>query len=896
MQSTGSHRSFSLTTRALIAAAAVLLALAGPAVAQTGTVEGTVTNAADGSPLPGVTVSVLDTNLFGVSGADGTYEISDVPVGTVTLDAHLTGFKPLEQMAQVTDGGTATADFALQLDVLSMDQIVVTGAISPYEKIESSVAVTTQSAEEIERKAPLSTAQLLEVVPGFWSESSGGEGGNNLFARGIPQDGSFRYVAMYEDGLPVFESPELAFTNVDLLMRVDTTVSSMEAVRGGTSSIFASNAPAGLVNFVNQTGGEIPEGAVKFTVGDYNLFRLDFTYGGPLTEGWRYQVGGFYRSDDGIRDPGFPANRGGQIKANITRLFDNGYVRFNAKHMDERNIFYLPIPLQNPSSPTSIAGFDANFGTLTTNDAAIVKIPTPDQEVLTRNLKDGMNPVLTQFGGELFLELDNGWTFKNSMRFTDADVLFNAVFSLFDPADADLFAQNQLGRVPGAVDYRYSYTHFPDLGFDPANANGNGLVVNSGWWTVEKPLRQFVNDLRFTKQLAANAFTVGLYVSTYDVDERWIFNNILTEVRDQPRLLELELLDSNGDVLTSVTQDGFTRFGDFHRNASSDVELFAVYISDEWQATEKLRIDTGVRFESADFNGSVEELGAFDLGDPTTLADDSVTWGTGNFLPFDHSFDDVALSVGLNYSFTPQFALYGRVSEGFRMPDLEQWTDGNVIERGQSEDVTQIEGGIKYSSPRVGAFASVFLSQFDNVPFSDEVLDPSGNLVTARRFASTETLGLEAEVIFEIVRNFRVGITATLQQPEFKDFQFTFGGQSFDFSGNQVRRIPEVLLALRPSYRVGRFSIFGSWQYVDERFVDDANTITLPEYDVVDVGATYDLSRALTLDLRVTNVGNTVGLTEGNPRTGQIVGVQEDIFMARPILGRAFRGSATIRF
>jgi outer membrane receptor protein involved in Fe transport len=874
----------------------MLVALAVPAAAQMGMIQGTVTNAADGTPLPGVTVSVPDTNLFGVTGADGTYKITEVPAGTVDLNAELTGFKPLEQMADVPAGGTVTVDFELRLDVLSMDQIVVTGAISPYEKIESSVAVTTQTAEEIEQKAPLNTAQLLEVVPGFWSESSGGEGGNNLFARGIPQDGSFRYVAMYEDGLPVFESPELAFTNVDLLMRVDTTVNSMEAVRGGTSSIFASNAPAGLVNFVNKTGGEIPEGAVKFTIGDYDLFRLDFTYGGPLGENWRYQLGGFYRTDNGIRDPGFPANRGGQLKANITRLFDNGYLRFRAKHMDERNIFYLPIPLQNPSSPTGISGFDPNFGTLTTNDAAIVKIPTPDGDVLTRNLKDGMNPVLTQAGGELFLELDNGWTFKDSMRFTKADVLFNAVFSLFDPADANIFAQNQLGRVPGAVGYRYSYTHFPDLVFDPDNANGNGLVVNSGWWTVKKPLRQFVNDLRFTKQLPSNAFTLGFYVSAYDVDEQWIFNNILTEVRDQPRLLELELLDSNGDVLTSVTQDGFTRYGDFHRNASSDVELFAVYLSDEWQATPKLRIDTGIRYESSDMTGSVEELGTFDLGDPTTLADDSVTWGTGNFLPFDYSFDDVAVSVGLNYSFSPGFALYGRVSQGFRMPDLEQWTDGNVTERGSSEDVNQIEGGVKYSSPRVGAFASVFLSQFDNVPFTDEVIDPSGQLVTARRFASTETIGLEAEVIFEIVQNFQLGITATLQRPEFRDFKFTFGGQQFDFSGNQVRRIPEVLVSLRPSYRVGRFSVFGSWQYVDERFVDDANTITLPQYDVLDVGATYDLGRAVTLDLRVTNVTNSIGLTEGNPRTGQIVGVQQDIFMARPILGRAFRGSATLRF
>lgn len=886
--------------RAVVLLAILALMVTPVAFAQadaegSGTVKGVVTDPA-GTPLPGVTVSVADTNLFTITDGDGLYEISAVPVGQRLVEARLAGFKPAEALVQVPEDGTASHDFILQLDVLSMDQIVVTGAISPYEKIESSVAVTTQTAEQIDQKAPLNTTQLLEVVPGFWAESSGGEGGNNLFARGIPQDGSFRYVAMYEDGLPVFESPELAFTNIDLLMRVDDMIDSMEAVRGGSAAIFASNAPGGLVNFVNKTGGEIPEGAVKFTVGDYNLFRLDFTYGGPVGENWRYQVGGFYRTDDGIRDPGFPANRGGQIKLNLTRLLDNGYVRFNAKRMDERNIFYLPIPLQNPDDPTSIPGFDANFGTLTTNDAGLVKIRTPEGD-LTRNLKDGMNPEVTNLGAEIFLELDNGWNVKNSTRFTDADVLFNAVFSLFNPADAELFAQNQLARVPGAVDYRYSFTHFPDQVFDVADANGNGLVVESGWWTVEKPLEMFVNDLRFTKQFENHAFTAGLYVSSYDVDETWSFNNILTEVTGAPRLLDLELLDAQGNVLTSVTQDGFTRFGDFHRNASSDVTLAALYLADEWQVTDNLRIDAGLRFETSDFSGNVEELGSFDLGDPDTLADDNVTWGTGLFLPFDHSFDDVGVSVGANYTITDNFAIYGRASDGFRQPDLEQWTDGNVREKGNSESIQQFEGGIKYSSPKVGAFAGLFFSQFDDVLFSDEVINPdTGQLETARRFASTETIGLEAEVIFQVVRNFQIGITTTLQQPEYRDFVFTRGGQTFDFDGNQVRRIPEVLFSIRPSYRIGRFGIFGSWNYIDERFSDDANNTTLPEYDKLDAGVSYDLNERVTLDLRGTNLTNSVGLTEGNPRVGQIIGIQQDIFMARPILGRAFRGSVTLRF
>ncbi len=868
------------------------------ALAQDGTVSGTVTDVG-ADPLPGVTVMLLGTGFVAVTDTDGAYSLEGVPAGDYSLTASLEGFKGQAREISVAPGGALSEDYTLELDLLNMDQIVVTGAISPYDKLESSVAVTTQTSEQIAQKAPLSTAQMLEVVPGFWTESSGGEGGNNLFARGIPADGSFRYVAMLEDGLPVYDSPELAFTNVDLLYRIDEGVAGMEAVRGGTGAVYASNAPGGVVNFVNKTGGDIPEGVIKFTVGDYDLFRTDLSYGGPLTEEWRFHIGGFYREDSGVRDPGFPANRGGQLKASLTRLFDNGYLRFNGKRLDERNIFYLPIPLQNPKSPSGIPGFDPNTGTLTSIDHALVKIPTPDGQSIERNLKDGMNPEITQFGGELFLNLENGWTFKDTFRFMKADVMFNAIFSLFNPADAILAAEDALAQVqaeaPQVVDYRYRYTHFPDLVFDPATANGNGLIVVNGWWTVDKPLDMFVNDLRFTKQFEDHAFSAGFYFSRYGADEFWVFNEVLSEVRDAPRVLDIDFLDAGGNRVTG-TDNGFNRYGNFHRSDSAEATVTAIYLTDEWQVNDKLRIDAGLRWEEAEFSGNVEELETFDLGDPTTFADDEVLWGNGNFLSFNHTLDDVGISVGLNYSIDSDLAIYGRWSEGFRMPDFEQWVDGNVTEPGEVESITQVEGGVKYSSPKLGLFAAVFYSTFDNVPFSDEVLDPQGNLVTARRFASTETIGVEAEIVAQLAEGFNLAVTTTYQQPEFKDFQFTFGGEQFNFSGNQVRRIPELIFSATPSYRRGPFRAFLTYFHADDRFVDDANTIVLPKYDVIDVGVSYELTRNLLLELHGNNLTDEIGLTEGNPRTGQIVGVQQDIFMARPILGQSWRLSASYKF
>ena len=97
------------------------------------------------------------------------------------------------------------------------------------------------------------------------------------------------------------------------------------------------------------------------------LARYDVDINGPIGDDWRFNVGGFYRYDHGVRDPGFPGIRGGQFKGNITRLLDNGYVRFSAKVINDRNQFILDLPFENASSPRFVPGF-GKYGSMNTNE------------------------------------------------------------------------------------------------------------------------------------------------------------------------------------------------------------------------------------------------------------------------------------------------------------------------------------------------------------------------------------------------------------------------------------------------------------------------------------------------------------------------------------------------
>jgi outer membrane receptor protein involved in Fe transport len=904
---------------ALVAAAGLVLGVVGMSAAapaahaqDTGRVVGTVVDG-DGSALPGAQVTVVGTQLGTVTGGDGTYRIAGVPAGTQQVQARFVGFTTETQAVDVPADGEATADFQLQTNLLQMEEAIVTGAFNPREKIESSVAITTLSAADIATQAPQSTADLLKAIPGFYVESSGGEGGNNLFARGIPADGSFRYVAMQHNGMPVYDSPELAFTNVDLLFRVDETVQRMEGVRGGTASVFASNAPAGIVNFVSQTGGPELEGLVKVSGATRGKLRTDLNLGGPLSENWRFNVGGFYRYDEGVRYAGFPGNRGGQLNANVTRLLDDGYVRVYGRYLNDQNIFYLPVPVQDPDNPESLPGFDANYGTMTNLDAGLARVPAPDGVGRTsRDLTRGMNPVLGSLQTDLFFELDNGVTIENKTMAMQADVTFNAIFSLNNPFDAEGYAQELVDATPGAVGFAYDYTYDENRTFDPADANGNGLVAETGWWHVDKPLSNFANEFRVGYQAGPHALSGGLYFSTYSATELWHWNDILSEVRDRPRMLDLTLLDATGAPVARATENGFRRYGTLYRSHSGTGTVIAGFAGDEFQVSDKLRIDVAGRLERGTFRGKVEETTDVDLdGDPTTLFDNSFSTGTDAVGSYSFQFDEWAASVGVNYAFSDQLAVFGRGSRGFRMPDFDEWADGTVGEKGTAEDIWQGEVGVKINSPTVAVFAAAFVSSLTDIPFADEVQLGSGQnveTVPVVRFADSQTFGLETEIIARF-GNLRTNLTATIQNPEYTGLTFDdpailqrlqqdpdVDPADFDFDGNRVRRIPQYIVNLRPTYTLTEaLELFVVGKYYGERFVDDANNVTLPDYVVFDAGATATLG-SVEVRLVGTNLSNTVGLTEGNPRSGQVVGVEQDIYMARPILGRRFQLALTYRF
>lgn len=162
--------------------------------------------------------------------------------------------------------------------------------------------------------------------------------------------------------------------------------------------------------------------------------------------------------------------------------------------------------------------------------------------------------------------------------------------------------------------------------------------------------------------------------------------------------------------------------------------------------------------------------------------------------------------------------------------------------------------------------------------------------------ADTRTPGVEIEFNGQY-GNLNASVTSTIQDPTFTEAN-TEGQTVIDITdGRRIQRQPRFLASFNPRYDLGIATIGSEIRYVDSRFTDAANqALKLPDY--VEWNASVTTTQGpVTVKLTGSNLTNSLGLTEGNPRTGILEGGQTGNFVqARPILGRRFNVSLQYDF
>ncbi len=820
-----------------------------------------------------------------------------------------------------------------------IEEVIVTGVPQGgATRLEASVSVSSLPAEEMANFAPRSTAEIFRSLPGIRAESSGGGGNANMTVRGIPlATGGSKYMQIHEDGLPVSEYGDINFGNTDNWLRTDWSINRIESIRGGSASTFASNSPGGIINLISKTGGK-DAGSIGVSFGvDYQEFRTDFEYGGAINDSISYHIGGFYRDGEGVRETGFNGDSGGQIKANVTKEFDDGFVRLYLKHLDDKVTTYLPsaVRVNGSDSFGALPGFDAS--SQTTHSQQTNNITTFDQfgNPVSRALSDGIESKVSAIGFEFEKDLTDSLTVNNKFRNSEVSGGFISPFTdgfaggtdtIANKGDA-LCAAASVGGV--SIDCSGGVVAL----IDGQAADPNQLAyTNLMFDTRIHDLGLVANDLQVTWQGDTGLrVSGGVYFSKQAIRTSWNSWHTRMQTLDGANSQNITYIatgagiDENGMPVDVVLADNGALTQSFLAwNWDLEYRTIAPYLNVGFDVGDRGNIDISVRHDEVEargqrLDGCCGGNMAYDLNGNGSVGQFSVVGGVITRLDSDallenpgatsagfiaggvralnennaavtnvnYDADNTAFSIGGTWLLTDDSSIFARYSDGGRaVADRLTQVGGSLNPDGSLtsttdgfDNVQQLEVGYKYSGINWNLYATLF-----DTATEETQAELTSGLTFVREYDAT---GIEFEGDIDLGDHFLIRGNAT-----WTDAEISKDANDQTVVGNTPRRQADFIYTISPQVQLDRFVAGAVLQGSTDYFLQDNNDLKQEGYTLVNLFANWDFNEDLTLYFNVNNATDEFVITESEEGSGAVGG----IIRARPLSGRSTSVGITYRF
>lgn len=804
------------------------------------------------------------------------------------------------------------------------DMIVVTASGGNKSQLNTSVSVTSISAEAIDSLRPSSEAEVFRMIPGIQVPGTSGPGGNsNIAVRGLPvATGGSPFVQLQEDGLPTVLFGDIQFGNNDYWTHYDASVERVESVRGGGSTTYASQAPGAVINYISHTGKEAG-GYVEATTGiNFNEQRFNFRYGAPLGETTRFHIGGYAKIGKGPLKADYRVSESFQLKGNLTQGFaeGDGYIRLLFKVADTQEPNYTGAPALASLSGTTFTnvqpfpGFDGR-------NSSNYSVYNKDFLIYNRSgqlERVGMTGITTKavsLGGQFHYETAGNITIDNNLRWTDMSGAFTSPFQNTARAAGIVGSAMQLNGTTYATVGSIRYANGPKAG---QVFNGTYVDNNVNVRTKIRDIGSLANDFalaaKFDTDFGKITARAGFFYMDQDISMEWNVNKSLREVSgDNPA--QLDLYSTTG---AKLTQEGIAGYNNNWGNCCArDYDLSytntAPYAALEIDG-DHFAIDGSVRFERVKASGGGRVGGAEFLVNSGGVSIPAIT-ANGAREVLDYSRSYTSWTAGALWKASGNTSLFVRASRGGRFNGDRQTFGGKISSTGalctgamakagtggctadgvtpSVDFVNQYELGMKTrgSLGADGRFAidlTVFKGNFKQSTFELSATRCPGGAGGCVIDARYKSYGVEFFGTAN-VGNFNMTANATWSKP-------TRSGT--DAAGNptpfvRAQYMPELMYTLQAGYDFGEIATLGFNVIGQSGILDDAGR-SYPGGAVIGLDFKVRPLKNLELGIQGYNVFNRYDLRgSGGPAD---LSVNPAVIGTGPALGRTWTGSIRYSF
>lgn len=877
-------------------------------------VKGTISDET-GTPLPGVNVTVHGTTVGTTTDFDGNYYIETQLAGEQQIKASYMGY--FTQTKSVNFKNTVTLNFSLKESLQSLDDVVLTATVTFRSQKQSPLSITSFKAVELTRLNANSMADIVNNIPGIVADGGGGEGGTNIFVRGLPSGGQNDFSPIQFDGFSL-AGYGLSSTAGDVYARVDQGVKGVEFVRGGSSILYGTGSTAGIINYISKTGDTNDESIINFEFADKGRVKTEFYTGGKVggeDSNNYYALSGWIRKDDGPLDFGLPS-KGYQFRANFKHKLENGSFTFYTQVIDDKTQFILGLPLDGNSRERINGNDGETVYQLNSSYLRNTSFLTPDGQYRSP-IEEGIHTKGFYAMAVFDYNLENDWKLKTKMKVSD----YVSDFALYVGANGKANTPVTLSEYLTVHGYD-NVTNVNAAYAGGTSLGANDLIIDNLHVDRNRPITDYTGEFSITKRIERKGIqhniTFGTYLTyTEGEDNNYQFRT-LSAWNNEPQLVNLSFTDSDGNNVL-LSEEGLTNRIGITSNKFLTQSRTAFYFTDE-MILDKWRIDVGFRIENQKArreNGALASAQVYDNPNLTSNLQ-NVNYATGGFTRAEVSTTGFAASLAALYTVNDNLNAYANMSKGYFFPlarSINVVSNGKISGDYKPENIYQFEAGLKFGNDKLsGTFAGYYTTLTDRV--ATQRLNFGGNIGTVdgvKTIQDTQTYGFEASWDWKFATNLSFNGNLTYQEHELKKDERTIlqsgtvdgvtlvaGEVTYGESvGNQLRRQPKVLSTLRLDYDNRKIDAFVSGNIRGSQFNDDQNNVKLDGYTVFRVGAGYTIQveedKNLRLGFSVYNLSDSQGLSEGNPRTFA-QSTTGEFFNGRPILPRRVFLNATFTF
>ncbi len=311
------------------------------------------------------------------------------------------------------------------------------------------------------------------------------------------------------------------------------------------------------------------------------------------------------------------------------------------------------------------------------------------------------------------------------------------------------------------------------------------------------------------------------------------------------------------DVFLQQTQDGPTQGSPFlqetrpqglHYDYDVRSWSFAPYAQATVDLGARWVLEAGVRAEFVDYRYDNQALDG-------NTRDDGSACGFGGCLytrpaDRDDDFFNLAPKLGLRFSASDSWTLFGSLRRGFRAPqmtELYRLQSGQLVSDLDSERIDALEIGARHASGDLFMEVSAYAMRK-----RDSVLRDSEGFNVSQGKSRHE--GIDVEARLPISNNWRIAFNGSYGRHTY-DFDLVANrGETF-VSGRDVDTAPRSMGRLSVLYRpAGRVEVDVDLNAMGKYYLDAQNEHSYPGHELVNVSTRIDLSPQWQLSARVRNL------------------------------------------